>query len=244
MKLIFIDEVCGVLNTNLFGLCAVVIDSTKYKNIHDEFINTLRQKGWPENAELKGNYLFSNDPKSSGKNPTEMVDLVKSVIDHLSSKNNSRCEVVFAYNYKKQSSDNYEALLKVIISKIQKSSKGAGKNIIALYLDSWTQLHNQHYKHKIDEISCNELLKRGYGLIESQTIMTTSQNSAVGICYADIVAYISRWVVENPKKSALSGQPSLFDLYDDSVKTDIMKMKIDMTHQLAELIKKFKIIQN
>lgn len=244
MKLIFVDEVCGVINKDLFGLCAVIIDSTKYKSIHDEFLKTLSNSGWPPSAELKGSYLFSNDPQSSGKNPSEMVGLVKSVIDHLSSKNNSRSDVIFAYNTEKLSTNNYLKLLKSIICKIQKSASGAGKNIASIYLDSWNQLLNKEYKLQVDQVVSDEMSKRGYVLVESQAFAANSQITAVGICYADIVAYISRWIVENPKKSAPSGQPSLFDLYDDNVQTDIMKKKIDTTRQLAELIKKFKIIQN
>jgi len=238
MRLVFVDEFYGEANKNLFGLSVVKIDSCHYQPMQSEFEQKLKEAKWPLSTEFKGRYLFSRDPKGTGKEPAEMVQLTESIIDSLSSESNSRCEAICVYNYSGFSINNYNHLLKAAIGKFQigysgKKDISSGKNLISFFLDGRSELFNKNNQKLIADSIYDPLTSKRYNLIERHVGVKDSDNYTTGIIFSDTLAYIGRWVIENPKAKDYT----LLDLIETT--SDKQKKKIDSAYKLKEKVKKF-----
>ncbi len=236
MKLLFIDEISGnkEINKDLFGLSVIQIDLTKYSKICKEFNDCLKKYNWPQDEELKGRYLFSRDPAGQKKTPDEMVAMTDEIVGSLVSDKNARGNVLFYYNYNGNNFDNYLKLLNKAINDLQKCGKcNGGKNLAMVFLD-----YSDYLFKNIDRLNsetCISLKKRNYALLEKMVTLVSSSNNAVGIVYADVLAYICRWFIENPKNNDLT----LFDFGNDYN----LKRKITTIYGIVNKIKSIKLVE-
>lgn len=198
MKLIFVDEVYGSKSKDFFGLGVLVTDSSKYAPIRNSFYKTLEAHGWPDDREIKGKYCFSRDPEDTGKTPEEMIALSKDLTGNLMSKRFARAELLFAFGHKPYSVDQYIHLLTAAISKIARpQSKKNGKHLATCSLDDFSNLRAN--EKTISAATAVALMERGYCLIEETVTTVKSSNRTPGILYADLLAYLARWIAENPE---------------------------------------------
>lgn len=199
MKLIFVDEINGnnEIDKNLYGLSIVMIDSTKYDTIREKFLKSLKKKKWPIEEEFKGKYLFSKNPAGQTKTPDEMIELTQEILGWLTSETNTRGCVKFIYNRKKNSADNFITLLSKGLSSFPNCTvKKNAKHLVNVYVDNFQ--HSDKEKKQIDLAADEILEEKGFKLIESSVNFVNSNNKSTGIIYADVLAYICRWKVENP----------------------------------------------
>jgi hypothetical protein len=245
MKLMFVDEIIGSMDDKLFGICLVVIDSSHYFQINNIFKKKLSDNQWPHEKEIKGRFLFSRDPVCGvKKSPTEMVNLVEDIIEPLLTDKTSKCNIVFSYNYDGKSSENYRHLLCVAISKIPKcSKKNSGKNLTSVFCDFIDEFSKPKSQSSISSDIAASLLDRGYILIDGCVAFLSSSNNSVGVCYADIFAYVSKWIAENPIISS-DNNFSINDIIGFSDKTEVMQKKIKKVYELKDRVKKIKIINS
>lgn len=232
MKLIFIDEIAGnkEINKNLFGISLMCLDSSKYTLLCKDFFDSLESNGWPADEELKGKYLFSRNPAGQTKTPEEMISLTKEIIEWLSGNSRSRADVRFFYNFSGNSLENYLLLLETALDKLDKpSSCKNGKNLACAYIDNFDSL----IIDKVSEVVAKALAKRNYKLVEGIVTPINSCNNAVGIIYSDVLAYICRWIVENPSRQDLN----LFEIVSDLT----LKRKVNTAYDIFEKIKKIKV---
>lgn len=207
MKLVFIDEVHGSKEKNLFGLGVLVVDATKYNYLYKSFYKTLKKHSWPEAKEIKGKYIFSRDPAQTGKTPEQMIELTRDLTSHLLSDKSSRGELFFIFNRKGYSVANYVALATTALTKLARcGTQKNGKHLVLCFLDDFNDLHPNHL------LISNQLQKsieaRKYCLIDGTFSIVKSSNNSPVVVYADLLAYLARWVVENPNIEA----ENLFDL--------------------------------
>ncbi len=207
MRFVFVDEVYGSKELNFFGVGVLVVDATKYNPLFEAFYKTLKKHSWPVEKEIKGKYIFSRDPAKTGKTPEQMIVLTRDLTSSLLSAKSSRAELFFIFNKKGYSIENYLALLAVAFTKIQKpTNQKNGKHLASCFLDDFNDLHAHHalVSEKLREAAG----KRRYCLVDGTFSIVKSSNHSPGVIYADLLAYLARWVAENPEV-----EPStLFDL--------------------------------
>lgn len=231
MKLVFVDEVHGSKGTGLFGVSILVVDSTKYNTLYEEFYSKLREHSWPLETEIKGKYTFARDPVNTGKTPTQMIALTRDLTSHLLSEKNSRGELFFVFTKRGYSLENYMQLVAAAFGKIQKpASQKNGKHLMACFLDDFPDLHANH--PRVSQMLQESAGKRDYCLIDGAFSLVRSSNSSPGVVYADLLAYLARWVVENPDVEP----GTLLDL----VVPDTGAVNIQKTRVARELLEKIK----
>lgn len=240
MKLLFVDEFKGDKNKNIFGISLVCIDAIHYNCIRKSFRKSLKQNTWPMDIEFKGKYLFSRDPKGTGKAPEEMIELTKEIINHLSGENNSKCTAISVYNEQGYSFENYCKLVEIAILKLPKATtQKLGKNMTSLYFDEFNDGKNIDNQKKLSEFVGNALNDRNYSLTERAVTIVPSSNETPGICYADVLSYLSKWIIENPQDG--NENINLFNLIEKQ--ENIQKKKINTAYEIGDSIKKFNLFK-
>jgi len=231
MRLIFIDEFGGVVKKNLFGIGLVSVDATKYQIVCKKFNTILKNNNWDLNKELKGRYLFSRDAAGQSKTPEEMIKLVKELITSFAGKSNVRGNLISFFNVKGARAKNYRMLVSNAILKLPKNKSGGIKGLASVYFDNWDQILKPAEKKKLDQEVIFALNKRGYCLVEGVAQGVESSNRSPGIIYADILGYLSRWIIENPKSKELN----LFDLIEGR---PTINKKVTITREIFNLLKR------
>lgn len=231
MKLIFIDEFNGVVNTKLYGLSLLCIDISKYNKIATSFAKSLTKNGWAQTEEFKGRYLFSNNPAGQTKTPVEMIALTKEIIGWLSSQKNTRALVYYAHCSDGKSVKNFCSLVEKIISHIPKAQgKNNGKHLTSVYYDIFDECTKPANLDAINNSLNKSLALRGYHMVEASGTPVNSSNKSVGVIYADVCTTLCRWIVENPKQQK---QINLLDLIEDGTKNK----KVQVIYDISALIK-------
>ena len=189
MKFVFIDE---TEKLGHFGICAIVLDSSKYLKTSKSLLNILNKAKWGLNFEFKSIYIFSSskgDQKISVKNRMKMA---KRMIQTNLSKSNASFSVFFSFLKGSKSAENYEKLIAAIFKKLPKAqtSKG-GKNLVCLYFDHTGFAGNELAAERISA-AFKELSKKNYYLVEYPSSVHSSNHTA-GIMLADHLAFICMW---------------------------------------------------
>jgi hypothetical protein len=157
-----------------------------------------------------------------------MIGIVSQLVACLAGGKNTRGGLVTTYNQEGRTPQNYIDLVCGAIKKLPKTSSGGIKSTVAIYFDRHEPIMGQ--KKKFDQEVSECLKARGYSLVENVTCSVDSSNHSPGIIYTDILAHVSRWVIENPTSIELN----LFDLFEGKPTTT---RKINVAHDIFNLLK-------
>lgn len=238
MKLIFLDEFKGgKKEPNLYGVCALFIDSTKYNKVCTDFLKSLKKHGWDFSEEFKGHYLFARNPGKTVKHiktPEEMIELTRELVGWLSSDENTRANILYAFNFDGDTFKNFCKLSEKIIAKLPKATNAKqGKNLAVVYIDSTDAAITVDGKSQLNKCFDAGLSARGYKLIEGIVVAIDSSNNSPGIIYVDILAHLCKWLAKHPK-------PQECDLIDLIEHTD--KQKANVVHEICTQLSRLKCI--
>ncbi len=188
MRLIFIDETGDRKFKDYMGICIASIDSRSYPLLKRESMKILEEVGWDSETEFKGSFLFSRSKGATDVEVEQRIDAAHRLLSLNTSDKKSRLR--FAYG--KMSSTNKGADYLAAVPELLQLSKvlpkaptGAGKNLISISCDD---------RDDVDESDLHSAIKsvlddKGYVILE-RVQQATSAPDAVGLMFADLVAYL------------------------------------------------------
>lgn len=188
MELLFIDESGDQKFKEYFGICVARINSAHYKTAKYGFQKILRESGWNETIEFKGNHLFSATKGDPNVSIEQRIDIAGQILDLNKSTVNARMR--FHYFSRRDCKDFKTEYLKRIPQLIERAlptaSKGRGKDIVSISCDFRSDICSNEIQNTILSI----ISKKGYTLLEEVTT-PKSGFQTVGILYADLISYLS-----------------------------------------------------
>ena len=235
MKFLFIDETLDSCKPDYMGVCAALIDSSKYGDIKRQFMHYLDYYGWDRSYEFKGSYIFSSSHGCPSVTVEKRIELTKSIVDMNNSTTNARISFCFAHTDSGSTSENYLRLVGEVSNGILQSSSSArnGKDVVTFYCDQRNEPSAEDIRAVVDPV----LEKKNWVLFEDVTYSDTNVQT-VGLCYADIVGYlISRIHNIDPNPSFLEDPSS------EAAKRNGQFQKLVASHQIVDTIKRVKILE-
>lgn len=233
MKLLFIDETSDSGNNNYLGVCAALIDATKYAEIKKEFLCALHEFGWDLGIEFKGSWLFSSSQGCKTVLINQRVELTKRIMSINSAASNSRIKFVYVYTSIGSTKLDYLRLVGGAIEKALDTATTTrnGKNLLSICCDKRSDVLAENIEEIIEPI----LEKKKYVLIEGVNLMK-SNTQTVGIVYADIVGYLKSRI-DNIKVDS-----SLFENLDaEAAKKNTQLQKYLTSTEIIDSIKNMKV---
>ncbi|MBN1351933.1 DUF3800 domain-containing protein [candidate division KSB1 bacterium] len=187
MKLVFIDETSDSKNPDYLGVCGALIDCAHYGKLKKEFHRYLEKHNWEKSIEFKGSWIFSASKGCQEVPVEERIELTQKIIALNTAKKNSK--ISFAYIFWENGSKNeqYLKIIPLLLDKLLPKFKNqkTGKNVLALYFDERSGLNQQ----KLRETAALVLNRKNAILLEDIQIVRSNYQT-MGLCYADIVAYL------------------------------------------------------
>lgn len=189
MKLLFIDETSDANNPKYLGICAALIDVSKYGSIKRDFHRYLGDFKWDPSIEFKGSWIFSSSKGCQAVPVEKRIELTKRIIEMNSSPKNSNIKFCYISNQDPDlnQTKQYELLIQPLLKRILKSSNTTqhGKDVIAIYCDK-----RQDIDCKKIRIIISPILKEKKLILLEDIHFVQSNMQTVGLCYADIVGYL------------------------------------------------------
>lgn len=233
MKFLFVDETYDSSHPNYLGLCFALIDGTKYPLIKKTFFKHLEKYDWDTDIEFKGRWIFSASKGCENVPVEERIKLTKEIID-LNTSSKTRARIKFLYVYTEQGSGSFEyrKLFAFGLGQVlPKAPKGMGKNLLAIYCDRREDVKAKDIRHIAEPI----LRKKHYILFEDPHFITSTVHT-VGICVADMVAYLMSRV------NVIQVDRSLFDdLTSERAQTNMRLQKVLTSKRLINAIKRMDV---
>lgn len=187
MKFLFVDETSDTSNPNYLGLCFAFVDSTKYSLIKKKFIQHLEKYDWDKDIEFKGRWIFSASKGCENVPVENRIRLTQEIIE-LNTSSRARARIKFLYIYTESGSGNEEYLKLFELGLTQvlpRAPKGMGKDVIAIYCDRREGIRVSDLR----QIGESIIRKKKCLLLEDPHLVTSTIHT-VGVCVADIVAYL------------------------------------------------------
>jgi hypothetical protein len=188
MKLMFIDETGDEKFKDYLGLCIAITDSKFYPLLKQQTLKILTDAGWGADAEFKGRYLFSATSGVTEVEVQQRVVTAHRLLDLNASEKKGRLRFTYArMNSFKKANDYLTAIPELLkIRKVlPKAPKGAGKNLISVTCDHRDDVRSDDLHRAIGPV----LEESGYVILE-RVQQVTSAPEAVGLMFADLVAYL------------------------------------------------------
>lgn len=231
MKLLFFDETQDVKFTDYLGITCVIIDSTHYPIIKNNFQKILIDNKWDISQEFKGSCLFSISKGDRKISIDNRITIASDILRLNKSKANSRIKFYFVKAKSENAKDTYLKIIPLLLDKIlPKPEKKSGKNLITLNFDHRGDISVSEFR----EVSLKILKKKEYLLFED--IRKAESNfETVGILYADLFGYLKGRV------DVISNDSELFNnISEEDLKTNGKVLKLKSSKELMGLIKEFK----
>ncbi|MCK5240898.1 hypothetical protein KAR34_00470 [bacterium] len=186
MKLVFIDETGDSKCLEYFGLSCVVIDSSFYRKVKEEFQQILVGGGWRKDIEFKGSYLFSASKGDIDIEVEKRIEIAEKILK-LNAKKNSRMKFYYvSKNNSGKQKDDYLSLLPQLLDKaLQRAQKKQGKDVLCLHYDQRKDISPREVYDSVVSV----VKKKGYILLENVSSSGSCYHT-VGILYADLVGYL------------------------------------------------------
>jgi hypothetical protein len=239
MKLLFFDETSNNRDKQFFAICGVCIDSANYKRVAEVFREAFKNSGWQEECEFKGRFLFSESKGDPSVPVIKRIDLARSLIEANVAQRNARLKAVLVWNKKGPTTENYLNLLSSAAKRAlgtRASSQQRDKNLCIAFCDRYEQANPRD----IWQTLRNAVEDRGYVLAEDVAIAQkfTSMEAMVGLCYADLIAYLASWVAlfRDVNKAQLS-------LFEELQLNEIQKQKYGVVKDILNAMKRLQILQ-
>ncbi len=197
MRLLFIDETqCTVKNQKYFAVAGLLLHSSSYKKIKENFDKSIDSIGWDPEKEFKGCAIFSESTGDESVSVDDRIKLTSLALEGLNSNKRSRCKFWICHNQKGKTEGNYINLLSKIVSILPKPETGPGKNLILIVVDN----ENSFSKDKIIK-AIKQNIKKGYVIIEDPYFLE-SKTSYCGLVLVDVLAYLKTWTILNKSESS------------------------------------------
>ncbi|HET6272653.1 MAG TPA: DUF3800 domain-containing protein [Bacteroidota bacterium] len=187
MKLVFVDESSDAHNTDYLGVCAALIDSSKYGELKREYLSKITRFGWDKSIEFKGTMIFSQSQGCPSVTVEQRIELTKEIIAMNTSASNSRIRFCYASSTGGSTNESYLRLVSVAVSSVLGTStttKG-GKDVVSICFDQRSDVNATGLRMRIEPI-----LQRKRLILFEDVILSRSGTETIGLCYADIVAYL------------------------------------------------------
>lgn len=187
MKLLFIDETSDSGNPNYLGVCAALIDATRYSDMKRSMLTLLSQAQWDVDTEFKGTTIYSQSKGCEDILVDQRIRLAEQIINLNASNANARITFSYRYSPNLNTSSVYLRLVHEAVNSLVKqcSSERNGKNLISIHCDERRDVDVDEIRTSIAPI----LERKGYVLFED-IMQTISNNQSVGLMFADIVGYL------------------------------------------------------
>lgn len=239
MKLLFFDETSNNCDKRFFAICGVCIDSANYKTVADVFREAFKNSEWQEGCEFKGRFLFSESKGDPSVPVIKRIDLARSLIEANVAQKNARLKAVLVWNKKGSTPENYLNLLSSAAKRVlgtRASSQRRDKNLCIAFCDRYDKVASRN----IWQTLRNAVEDRGYVLVEDVAIPQkfTSMEAMIGLCYADLIAYLASWVAlfKDVDKAQLS-------LFEDLQLNEAQRQKYGVVKDLLKAMKRLKIVR-
>jgi hypothetical protein len=194
MKLIFIDEFKSSMKgeSKMYGLSAVVLDSTYYTNYKSGFEKAFSELGWEPGKELKGRHIYSNGVFENITVEQRIKFAEKLFRLSLSESGKRRRINTFiafdTFPKKKDEHEIYKELLCRIFKKLgNPTSSERDKNLIAIFLDNNDAVTKKIKELELYKIIADVLPKKW--IIFEKPFFVKSSNLLPGIIFSDFVSY-------------------------------------------------------
>lgn len=235
MKLVFIDETGGVKVPDFYGVCAVAIDTSHYASIATDFIGRIQKTGWQEGLEFKGSFLFSSSKGDVTIAIEERIELVRDLIRLNVAQKNAKVKAAFAWNRGGDDAVNHLRLLRRALTKLlsKAKSKAQGKHLCVVFADENERVDYQDLRHEVRSV----IDQRGQQLVED-VVEVRSSYYHVGVCYADLVAYLAAWVCLAGLEGA---QRALFE-YEEIALTSTDERKVETVSEIFGMLKNVQVV--
>lgn len=112
--------------------------------------------------------------------------------------------------------------------------KKDGKNLCIVFTDHNSKVSSSE---KLRNCVSEALEKRNYSLVEGEVVELQSSYHHVGLCYADLLAYLCQWTCTT--KNVRQAQMSLFE--EARISSNDEK-KAETTREMLEIVKDIKIV--
>jgi hypothetical protein len=234
MKLIFIDEVQQYnKDKNFFGVGAFVIDSSHYTIFKDKFSRYFNKLKWPDSIEFKGRYLFSEkvDKKITIDN---RINFVKNITKISIASKNARFNFLFSYNFKGKTKKNFLLQIEKIGKNIKSpTSIQRDKNLLGIFYDNTNIVSSAEFFKAITKKLNNKFI------ILERPFCIKSGNNTRGIILADILCYLTSWIILGGGENNPPLQLSLFAPKLGEINAE----KLMIVKEIISNVKKVKIIK-
>lgn len=227
MKLVFIDETENSTHVpGFYAVCAVSIDSTKYKLVREAIDTALDHCGWCRDHEFKGAIVFSAKKGDPNVSTEQRVDAASSIVAATVSKANARVKCAIAWTDTGGTVDKHVALVEEAVARcLSPAGKAAGKDVVVVFADKKDGIKSSVLTAAVKKA----VASRGYTLVEDVVVVTSSCD-VPGILLADVLAYLGMWTYATHK---LSGkQLALFE--DDQAPSQAVLKKMEVVQGVLE----------
>lgn len=230
--LAFIDETNDAKFRDYLGLSCVIINSTFYRQLKNDFQNTLLEAGWDPKTEFKGSYLFSASQGCINIPIEKRIDIASRILALNTSNQNARMKFIFVQKDSKNQKVDYLKLLPLLLKRgLSKASKGSAKDMLSLHCDYRSDISKEEVHDAIRDI----LKEKGYTLFED-VVISRSGFHTVGILYADIVGYLYARI------DTITNDSELFeDIHPEEFNKNGKLKKLVSSMNLINNIKKFEV---
>lgn len=227
MRLVFIDETENSTHVpGFYAVCAVSVDSTKYKLVRDAIDKALDDCGWCRDHEFKGAIVFSAKKGDPNITTEQRVDVAGSIVAATVSKANARVKCSIAWTDTGGTADQHVSLVEeAVIRCLPVAGKAAGKDIVVVFADNKDGIKRSALSAAVKKA----VSSRGYTLVEDVVVVTSSCD-VPGVLLADVLAYLGMWTYATHK---LSGkQLALFE--DEKTPSAAVLKKMDVVQGVLE----------
>lgn len=190
MKFLFIDEFKYNYKKDykIYGLSAVLIDSSYYPVFKKSFYKEINKIGWDKNFEFKGKSLFSSTDGDITSPIEQRIECMEQIVKLSSSDSGKSARVqvyvsIEIFNNQTHEYECYKDCLSKIIQKLPKAKVKNSKNLILVSYDE-----NQCLGKDFDYFVESLLNEKKY-LVFEQPYKVKSSLKVPGILFADYVCY-------------------------------------------------------